>query len=154
MSVKNIDIAPISQVIGKFYGKDMSFSMKKCCLFIRYIRDLSLSEMIKQLSVADKKIAKMILMGLRQAISNVKHECKMKDLQWHGEPSVFMDIGRGRKLKRWRPRARGRMFQVCKHHCNLRIHITSPVSPKASTTSTNTNSVLTGKKVKKEVNNG
>ena len=84
------------------------------------IKGLSDNEAMTKLSFVPKKAAKILLQVLNSAISNAEHNgsADIDDLCIAG-----IQVDKGLRLKRIRPRAKGRAYQILKRRCHICVEV-------------------------------
>ncbi len=90
----------------------------KCRLIVDQIRRLQVEQARDVLAFSTKKAAKLVLKTLDSAIANAEtnNDANIDELYVH---SAFVD--QSKMLKRWRPRARGRVNRIQKRNSHITI---------------------------------
>ncbi len=95
-------------------------SERKARLVTDLIRGRSVPEARTILAFSDRAVAKEVEKVLNSAVANAESR---PDLLWRGDElyisSVYVD--EGPTLKRWRPRARGRVGAIKKRTCHITV---------------------------------
>ena len=100
------------------YSKNLRTSPQKLNLVIADIRGLSCEKAVAHLAFSRRRIAREVKKVLESAIANAENNHQLDvDRLVVAEATV----GRGLVMKRWRPRARGRMGRIQKPFSNLRL---------------------------------
>ena len=100
------------------YGKQIRTSPRKLNLVVGAIRGKNCEAALADLTFSKKRIAQEVRKVLQSAIANAENNHQLDvDRLYVADASV----GRGLVMKRWRPRARGRVGQVIKPFSNLRL---------------------------------
>ncbi|MBL7053084.1 MAG: 50S ribosomal protein L22 [Candidatus Portnoybacteria bacterium] len=98
--------------------RHLRISPRKVRLVTNLIKGLSIKEAEKQLKFLTKKSAQPILKLLNSAVANAENNAKLiKENLYISR--ITVDIGPS--LKRWRPRAMGRAFQILKRTSHITI---------------------------------
>ena len=84
------------------------------------LKGLSVEEAMTKLSFVPKKGAKILLQVLSSAVSNAEHNGSA-DVDELFVSSIQVD--KGLRLKRIRPRAKGRAFQILKRRCHIFVEL-------------------------------
>ncbi len=93
-------------------------SPQKLSLIIRNIVNLKVSNAIDQLKFSQKRVSTPILKVLNSAISNAENN-KQLDIDKLFVKEAF--VGKSLRMKRWRPRAKGRAGSIIKPFSKLTI---------------------------------
>jgi large subunit ribosomal protein L22 len=103
-------------------------SARKARLVTDLIRGRSVPEARTILAFSNRAVAKDVDKVLRSAVANAESR---PDLHWHGDDLVIVaaHADEGPTLKRWRPRARGRVNRINKRTCHITIELAQ--DPKA-----------------------
>jgi large subunit ribosomal protein L22 len=106
-------------------AKYVRVSPRKARLVAEHIRGRTVPEARTVLAFTQRSAAREIEKVLRSAISNAESN---PNLNWNGDDLVVSTVyvDEGPTIKRWRPRARGRVASIKKRTC----HITIKVSPR------------------------
>jgi len=99
-------------------NKGIKSSVYKLNLVCGLIRGLSVEKARIQLAFCKKRVAFDVKKTLMSAVANAQNNngCDID--------SLYIDriiLGKGKVLKRMRPRARGRGYRVLKHYSNLKV---------------------------------
>ena len=109
-------------------AKYVHSSARKARLVTDLIRGRSVPEARTILAFSDRAIARDIERVLHSAVSNAESR---PDLLWNGDDllveTAYAD--EGPTLKRWKPRARGRVNRIFKRTCHITIELAQ--NPKA-----------------------
>ena len=98
--------------------RHLRISPRKVRLVANLIKGLSVKEAEKQLKFLTKRSAQPVLKLLNSAIANAENNAKLiKENLYISR--ITVDIGPS--LKRWRPRAMGRAFQILKRTSHITI---------------------------------
>ena len=90
----------------------------KLSLLVNSIVNLKVSSAINQLKFSQKRISKTILKVLNAAIANAENN-KQLDIDKLFVKEVY--VGKSLRMKRWRPRAKGRAASIIKPFSNMTI---------------------------------
>ena len=114
-------------------AKWVRVSARKARLVAEHIRGRSVPEARTILAFTQRAAAIEIEKVLRSAVANAETNPL---LHWNGDDLVISATyaDEGPTLKRWKPRARGRVNQILKRTCHITIELTQ--NPKAGTTRT------------------
>ena len=93
-------------------------SPTKASLMVNSIVNLKVSSAINQLKFSSKRISKTILKILNAAIANAENN-KQLDIDKLFVKEVF--VGKSLRMKRWRPRAKGRAASIIKPFSKVTI---------------------------------
>jgi ribosomal protein L22 len=98
-------------------------SARKARLVTDLIRGRSVPEARTILAFSNRAVAKDVEKVLRSAVANAESR---PDLHWVGDELVVAaaHADEGPTLKRWRPRARGRVARIRKRTCHITIELT------------------------------
>jgi large subunit ribosomal protein L22 len=109
---------PHVQAVAKFVG----VSPRKARLVADHIRGRTVPEARTILAFTTRAAAHEIEKVLRSVIANAESN---PNLHWNGDDlfvsAVFVD--EGPTVKRWRPRARGRVNRILKRTCHITIRV-------------------------------
>jgi len=98
--------------------KGLRVSPIKLGLVADLVRGKKVDEALKILKFSKRRISKEVMKAIISATSNAENNCGIDvDSLWIG--SIY--VGRGSVLKRWRPRARGRIGRIKKPFSNLTV---------------------------------
>ena len=98
--------------------KMLRISPQKLNLVARSIRGLSAETALAELQFSNKRIAKDVKKVLEAAIANAENNYDL-DVDRLVVKEAF--VGKALVMKRWRPRARGRIGKLLKPWANLKI---------------------------------
>ena len=90
----------------------------KLNLLVNSIVNLKVSSAINQLKLSQKRISKTILKVLNAAIANAENN-KQLDIDKLFVKEVY--VGKSLRMKRWRPRAKGRAASIIKPFSKMTI---------------------------------
>ena len=90
----------------------------KLNLLVNSIVNLKVSSAINQLKFSQKRISKIILKVLNAAIANAENN-KQLDIDKLFVKEVY--VGKSLRMKRWRPRAKGRAASIIKPFSKMTI---------------------------------
>ena len=109
-------------------AKWVRMSPRKARLVLDHIRGRSVPEARTILAFTQRAAATEIEKVLRSAVSNAESN---PNLNWNGDDLVVSAayVDEGPTLKRWRPRARGRVNRINKRTCHITIELAQ--DPKA-----------------------
>tara|TARA_A100001011_G_scaffold387829_1_gene466347 strand:- start:4729 stop:5097 length:369 start_codon:yes stop_codon:yes gene_type:complete len=93
-------------------------SPTKLSIMVNSIVNLKVSSAINQLQFSSKRISKIILKILNAAIANAENN-KQLDIDKLFVKEVF--VGKSLRMKRWRPRAKGRAGSIIKPFSKVTI---------------------------------
>ena len=93
-------------------------SPTKLSLLVNSIVDKKVSSAVNQLKFSSKRISKIILKVLNAAIANAENN-KQLDIDKLFVKEAF--VGKSLRMKRWRPRAKGRAASIIKPFSKLTI---------------------------------
>ena len=93
-------------------------SPSKLSLLVNSIVNMKVSTAINQLKFSSKRISKTILNVLNAAIANAENN-KQLDIDKLFVKEVF--VGKSLRMKRWRPRAKGRAASIIKPFSKVTI---------------------------------
>ena len=103
---------------AKAYGKMIRTSPQKLNLVAQIIRGRSCEEALSMLSFSRRRIALTVKKVLQSAIANAENNQQLDvDRLYVAEATA----GRQMVMKRWHPRARGRVGRIVKPFSNLTI---------------------------------
>src|ERR1700751_5966973 len=102
-------------------------SARKARLVTDLIRGRSVPEARTVLAFSNRAVAKDIEKVLRSAVANAEAR---PDLHWQGDALVVVaaSADEGRRLKRWRARARGRVARIRKRTWHITIELAQGAS--------------------------
>ena len=93
-------------------------SPTKLSILVNSIVDMKVSSAINQLKFSSKRISGTILKVLNAAVANAENN-KQLDIDKLFVKEVF--VGKSLRMKRWRPRAKGRAGSIIKPFSNITI---------------------------------
>ena len=93
-------------------------SPTKLSILVNTIVDLRVSVAINQLKFSSKRVSKTILKVLNSAIANAENN-KQLDIDKLFVKKAF--VGKSLRMKRWRPRAKGRAASIIKPFSKVTI---------------------------------
>ena len=93
-------------------------SPTKLSILVNSIVNLKVSSAINQLQFSSKRISKIILKVLNAAVANAENN-KQLDIDKLFVKEVF--VGKSLRMKRWRPRAKGRAGSIIKPFSKVTI---------------------------------
>lgn len=100
------------------YCKNLRVSPQKLNVVAQSIRGLACEKAIAELAFSKRRIAVDVKKVLESAIANAENNHQLDvDRLYVAEATV----GRSLVMKRWRPRARGRVGRIQKPFANLRV---------------------------------
>jgi large subunit ribosomal protein L22 len=109
---------PHVQAVAKF----VRVSPRKARLVADHIRGRTVPEARSILAFTPRAAAAEVEKVLRSAVANAESN---PSLHWNGDDlyvsAVFVD--EGPRLKRWRPRARGRVNRILKRTCHITVRV-------------------------------
>ena len=93
-------------------------SPNKLSLIVNSIVDMKVSSAINQLKFSSKRVSRTILKVLNAAIANAENN-KQLDIDKLFVKKAF--VGKSLRMKRWRPRAKGRAASIIKPFSKVTI---------------------------------
>ena len=111
----------LSDADAKAFSKSIRISPQKLNLVARLIRGKSATKALAQLEFSTKRISKDVKKVLESAIANAENNHQL-DVDSLYVSEAF--VGKSMTMKRWRPRARGRIGKILKPFSNLTIIVT------------------------------
>ena len=119
---------PTTEQIVRAEAKWVRLSARKARVVLTHIRGRSVPEARTILAFTQRAAAKDIEKVLRSAVANAETNPL---LHWNGDDLIVKAAyaDEGPTLKRWRPRARGRVNQILKRTCHITIELAQ--DPKA-----------------------
>ena len=93
-------------------------SPTKLSLLVNGIVNMKVSSAINQLQFSSKRISRIILKVLNAAVANAENN-KQLDIDKLFVKEVF--VGKSLRMKRWRPRAKGRAASIIKPFSKMTI---------------------------------
>jgi len=103
---------------ARAFSKSMRTSPQKLNLVARSIRGKSAEAALAQLSFSKRRISQDVKKVLESAIANAENNHQL-DVDSLVVSEAF--VGKSLTMKRWRPRARGRVGKIVKPFSNLTI---------------------------------
>ena len=102
------------------FAKDnmVRISPNKLSILVKSIVNLSVSSAVNQLKFSSKRVSKTILKVLNAAIANAENN-KQLDIDKLFVKEAF--VGKSLRMKRWRPRAKGRAASIIKPFSKVTI---------------------------------
>jgi large subunit ribosomal protein L22 len=122
-----------SEQVVRAEAKYVRLSARKARIVLANIRGRSVPEARTILAFTQRAAAIEIEKVLRSAVANAETNPL---LHWNGDDLVIRATyaGEGPTLKRWKPRARGRVNQILKRTCHITIELAQ--NPNVGTTRT------------------
>jgi large subunit ribosomal protein L22 len=119
---------PTSEQVVRAEAKWVRLSARKARVVLTHIRGRSVPEARTILAFTQRAAATEIEKVLRSAVSNAETNPL---LHWNGDDLIVQAAyaDEGPTLKRWRPRARGRVNSIKKRTCHITIELAQ--NPKA-----------------------
>ena len=111
----------LSEADAKAFSKSIRISPQKLNLVARSIRGKSATKALAQLEFSTRRISKDVKKVLESAIANAENNHQL-DVDSLYVSEAF--VGKSMTMKRWRPRARGRIGKILKPFSNLTIIVT------------------------------
>ena len=93
-------------------------SHTKLSILVNSITNMKVSSAVNQLQFSSKRISKIILKVLNAAVANAENN-KQLDIDKLFVKEVF--VGKSLRMKRWRPRAKGRAASIIKPFSKVTI---------------------------------
>lgn len=100
--------------------KNARMSAQKCRLVADQIRGLPVEKALNLLEFSTKRAAGLMKKILSSAVANAEYNEGM-DIDELKVATVFVD--EGPTLKRWRPRAKGRVNRILKRTCHITVMV-------------------------------
>ena len=100
--------------------KHARISPQKCRLVADQVRGMSVEKALELLAFSQKKAAVIVKKLLESAIANAEHN-EGADIDELKDSSIFVDAGP--TMKRWRPRAKGRVNQILKRTSHITVTV-------------------------------
>lgn len=100
--------------------KHARISPQKCRLVADQIRGLPVERALELLNFSSKKAAGMIKKVLESAIANAEHN-EGADIDELKVKTIFID--QGPTMRRWRPRAKGRVNHIIKRTSHITVMV-------------------------------
>jgi large subunit ribosomal protein L22 len=109
-------------------AKNVRISPRKARIVTDLIRGRSVPEARTILAFTDRHAAVEVEKVLRSAVANAESN---PALHWNGDDLVIAEVfvDEGPTLKRFRPRARGRVGPIKKRTCHITIQVAQPEAP-------------------------
>ena len=117
-----------SQAIAK--DNMVRISPTKLSLLTKSIVNKKVDSAINQLKFSDKRISKNVLKVLNAAIANAENN-KQLDIDNLYIKEAY--VGKSLRMKRWRPRAKGRAGSIIKPFSNITIIVEERINNKKET---------------------
>ena len=117
-----------SQAIAK--DNMVRISPTKLSLLTKSIVNKKVDSAINQLKFSDKRISKNVLKVLNAAIANAENN-KQLDIDNLYIKEAY--VGKSLRMKRWRPRAKGRAGSIIKPFSNITIIVEERINKKKET---------------------
>jgi large subunit ribosomal protein L22 len=104
-------------------AKYVHISPRKARLVVDHIRGRSVPEARTVLAFTQRAAAREVEKVLRSAVANAETN---PNLHWDGDELVVSAayVDEGPTLKRWQPRARGRVSRINKRTCHITVKVT------------------------------
>ena len=93
-------------------------SPTKLAILVNSITNMKVTSAVNQLQFSSKRISKIILKVLNAAVANAENN-KQLDIDKLFVKEVF--VGKSLRMKRWRPRAKGRAASIIKPFSKVTI---------------------------------
>lgn len=105
--------------------KNAKISHKKILLAAKLIREKSVVEALRILKLTQTKSCEMMLKLLNSVVSNAqqKKEKENGTFDINNYRIELVNIGRGKYLNRYQPRAKGSAYPIRKHFANVTISL-------------------------------
>jgi ribosomal protein L22 len=118
-------------VVVRAHAKNVRVSARKARLVADTVRGRSVPEARTILAFTQKAAARDVEKVVRSAVANAETH---PDLQWDGDELVIASIliDEGPTLKRFRPRARGRVGSIHKRTCHITVKLAQGAPVEAS----------------------
>ncbi len=100
--------------------KHARISPQKCRLVADQVRGMPVERALELLSFSSKKAAGLIKKVLESAIANAEHN-EGADIDELKVKTIFID--QGPTLRRWRPRAKGRVNHIIKRTSHITVMV-------------------------------
>lgn len=100
--------------------KHARISPQKCRLVADQVRGMPVEKALELLAFSPKKAAAIVKKLLESAIANAEHN-EGADIDELKVSSIFVD--EGPTMKRWRPRAKGRVNQILKRTSHITVTV-------------------------------
>ena len=100
--------------------KHARISPQKCRLVADQVRGMPVEKALELLTFSPKKAAAIVKKLLESAIANAEHN-EGADIDELKVNSIFVD--EGPTMKRWRPRAKGRVNQILKRTSHITVTV-------------------------------
>lgn len=105
-------------MLVKAEQKFIRISPRKVNLVAEAIKNLPPQEALVKLQFTHKKGAQVLYKVIKQAISNAVNVKKITEKNLRFKTIL---VNKGSTLKRWRPKARGRISPISKRTCHLKV---------------------------------
>ena len=103
---------------AKAVVRSLRVSPQKLNLVAQSIRGKNVQTALRDLEFSRRRISQQVKVGLESAIANAENNHQLDvDRLVVSEATV----GKGMVMKRWRPRARGRMARILKPFCSITL---------------------------------
>jgi len=100
--------------------KHARISPQKCRLVADQVRGMPVEKALELLTFSPKKASAIVKKLLESAIANAEHN-EGADIDELKVSSIFVD--EGPTMKRWRPRAKGRVNQILKRTSHITVTV-------------------------------
>ena len=100
--------------------KHARISPQKCRLVADQVRGMPVEKALELLAFSPKKAAAIVKKLLESAIANAEHN-EGADIDELKVSSIYVD--EGPTMKRWRPRAKGRVNQILKRTSHITVTV-------------------------------
>jgi large subunit ribosomal protein L22 len=100
--------------------KHARISPQKCRLVADQVRGMPVEKALQLLAFSPKKAAAIVKKLLESAIANAEHN-EGADIDELKVSSIYVD--EGPTMKRWRPRAKGRVNQILKRTSHITVTV-------------------------------
>jgi large subunit ribosomal protein L22 len=109
-------------------AKWVRVSPRKARLVVEHIRGRTVPEARTVLAFSTRAAAREIEKVLRSAVANAESN---PNLHWNGDDLVVSAayVDEGPTIKRFRPRARGRVARIGKRTCHITVRLAPPAQP-------------------------
>ncbi len=102
-------------------------SPQKCRLVADMVRGLPVGEALNVLRFTPKKGAQLVRKALESAIANAEHN-EGADVDDLHVSAIYVD--EGPRLKRWKPRAKGRATRILKRTSHITVKVSDEKPPR------------------------
>lgn len=103
---------------AKAIARNIRIAPRKARIVIDLIRGKSVAEAANILQFTPKVASDVIMKVMKSAAANAENNLKL-DMSKLYVKEAFVDSGS--TLKRWHPRAQGRMYQILKRSCHITV---------------------------------